>query len=102
MLLFCTLCATTASRADKSTKANRQTITLVNGETCFPPLGIIRSTILLLLSSSLVAFGGIAFYAMLKAYLQPAQQQIASAISSSSGDREPASFLSRREWETES
>jgi hypothetical protein len=76
-----------------------QFVSLVNGDTCFPPLGFFRSSLLFVLVVSIVAFAGFSFYAMLKVYLQPTPAQIAGGLSSSSGDRDPASFLSRREWE---
>jgi hypothetical protein len=74
-------------------------VSVVNGDECFPPLGFVRSSVLFILALAVVAFAGASFYAMLKVYLQPTQAQISDAFSSSPGDRDPASFLSRREWE---
>jgi hypothetical protein len=70
---------------------------LVDGSTCFPPLGIVKSTILILLTGSLVAFAGMSFSVMYKFYENLTQPQ--EFASSSSAGRDPASFLGHRDWE---
>jgi hypothetical protein len=39
---------------------------VVDGSMCFPPLGIVRSAIMLLLAGSMVAFAGTSFSVILK------------------------------------
>jgi hypothetical protein len=70
---------------------------VVDGGNCFPRLGIVKSTILVVLAGSLVAFAGLSFNVMFKFSRNSAQPQ--EFASSSSGGRDPASFLGHRDWE---
>lgn len=85
-----------------SAASDPQILTFVNGDACFPALGPLQSLLLFLMVAFLLAFAVLSFYAMLKVYLQPSQVSVLNSLSSSSGDRDPASFIARREWEIES
>jgi hypothetical protein len=70
---------------------------VVDGSNCFPPLGVVKPTILVVLAGLLVAFAGLSFNVMFKFYRNSAQPQ--EFASSSSDGRDPASFLGHRDLE---
>jgi hypothetical protein len=94
MLVF--LLAAAAHSTDGGGDAERVS-KIVDGRDCFPPLGVVKSTILVLLAGSLVAFAGMLSNVMFKFYKNSTQPQ--EFASSSSGGRDPASFIGHRDRE---